>query len=428
MRYLFKVVLAIAGTLMCLSAANIAFPKNNHPTTFLGPTLRGTYTDSYNAYTAYSLAGEAGLKNFRVGGTVGWQFAENQRLKLSAEYLWQKITYSFFTGNTDEWVQQGAIGGLYQYRFCYDCWDPTFDLRAFYSHAPSKRLSTASGFLTTGGVLQPISSRRRIAGSDGAGIAPGVTIRPWCGTNFGLDLNYDNVRYDNHNHSNQDAVGFGGTARLSQVLMENLILNASAAIRQPFNSYEASVNWANISFYGLWSVGLAGDYTAGKHTLPSTWNVAVIGNYFVDQTCDSACQRRAACQFTKVSCDPPGDFLTWASDPAVYLPQVLAIPDEDIVCSAPPPVAISTLTLDDVTGTSTINTSVAFTPGSGLTYSIVAITPTPSPGQTVTINSTTGVVTAVNGAGTTNTVVVTIGARNICGATTTTTLTVNFVD
>lgn len=419
MKNLFKVVLAFVGTLMCLSAS-YAVPNHDHPTTFLGPTLRGTYTDSYNSFSAYSLSGEAGLKNFRVGGTLGWQLAENQRLKLSAEYLWQKITYPFFAGNTDQWVQQGAVGGLYQYRFCNVCWDPTFDLRAWYSHAPSKSLSTATGVIrNNAGILLSFADFRRIAGSNAGGIAPGFTIHPWTGTYFGADLNYDNVKYDKNHSPNEDARGFGGTVRLGQVLTDNIVLDLSAAVRQPFNTYSASLDWLNVSYYGRWTLSLDGAYTAGKHTLPSTWNVGVNANYYVDQTCDSICQRRAAAQFTH--CDAPDPFLVWASDPAVYLPQVLAIPDEDVVipdprCSQPVPVVIAAIPPFTTTtiGTSTFTTAQAFSPSSGLSYTI-SVTPAPAGGNSVTINTATGVVTVVN-AGTNQTVTATVTAINICGA------------
>src|SRR5258708_1514164 len=91
-----------------IAFANI--PNTDHPTTFLGPSLRAGYTSTLTNTLAYSLAGEAGIKNFRVSGTAGWKIIENQYLKMTAEYLRQDITYAFYSGNTDQWVQQGALG------------------------------------------------------------------------------------------------------------------------------------------------------------------------------------------------------------------------------------------------------------------------------------------------------------------------------
>lgn len=424
MKNLFKVVLAFAGTLLCLSAS---YADSNHPTTFLGPTLRGTYTDIYDACTAYSVAGEVGLKNFRVGGTVGWRATDKQWLKVSAEYLLQRITYPFFFGNQDEWVQQGAIGAFYQYHFFNACWDPTVDIRAWYSHAPSKSLNTKHGFFTNAaGIVQSFADHRRIAGSNAGGITPGITFHPWGGTVFGLDLNWDDVQYDKNHSPQEDAKGFGGTARLSQVITDDILLDLSAAIRQPFNNYAASINWVNVSFFGKWSLGLIGDYTAGKHTLPSTWDVGINANYFVDHACDSACMRRAAAQFANLNC--ADNFLAWTSDPAVYLPQVLAIPDEDVVipdpqCSATPPTVIGTIA-DAVVGATPVTRdgAAAFSPSSGLTYS-VSVSPALTPPSSVTINSSTGLITITNGEGVTRVVTITVTATNVCGATASTTFT-----
>src|SRR5262249_51465847 len=141
--------------------------------TFVGPTLRLGFTNTLNNYTAYSVAGEAGPKNLRLGATMGWILTPNQRIKVSAEYLWQDITYTFVTGDTNQWVNQGALGAAYQYDFNY-CMNPQFDLSAYVAHAPSKSLSTITQTLTnTDGTVTTNIVDRRIAGSNAAGIAPG---------------------------------------------------------------------------------------------------------------------------------------------------------------------------------------------------------------------------------------------------------------
>src|SRR5262245_6813264 len=117
MKKIAKLALALGSTLLCLSAFATSIPNNDDPTTFLGPTLKGRYTGPMSDNTAFSVLGEAGLKNFRVGATLGWRVDANQRLKLSAEWLRQEITYAFFSGNSDQWVNQWAVGAGYQYDF-----------------------------------------------------------------------------------------------------------------------------------------------------------------------------------------------------------------------------------------------------------------------------------------------------------------------
>src|SRR5579862_5543579 len=163
MKKVTRISLILGSMLACLSTAYSSIPNNDHPKTFLGPNIKGSYSSPITDITAYSIAGEAGLKNFRLGGTIGWRLQDNQRIKTSVEYLWQKITYPFFDGNTDQWVQQGAIGADYQYEFLGYSYEPLFDLNVYASHAPSKTLGTDTGvFINSSGLSQNFVDMRRI--------------------------------------------------------------------------------------------------------------------------------------------------------------------------------------------------------------------------------------------------------------------------
>jgi hypothetical protein len=331
MKKLFILALVFISTLLLYGAA---YSNNNH-TTFLGPTAAVGFTSALNDYTAYSVAGEAGLKNFRIGGTLGWKLAENQGFKVSGEYLWQKITYSFFSGNPDEWVQQGALGAAYQYDFLDYSYRPEFDVSAYVSHAPSKTLGTVTGtLLNAQGVQVPFTEARRIAGSNGAGIAPGLAFVPWQGGRVFADLNYDSVRYNKTFSPNQDAIGFGGTIGLNQALTENVGLGLSAAVRRPFNNYAATLSWNNVPYFGEWTLGLFGDYTAGKNTLPNTYNAGISFDYFLDPRCGIAVPMNLKGERNlkgEATIQPINDnLLAFTADPAVYMPQVLAIGDEKV--------------------------------------------------------------------------------------------------
>jgi len=382
--------LIFMATLIFYSAAHsTSIPNTDDPKTFLGPTARVGFTSTLNNYTAYNIAGEAGIKNFRLGGTLGWKLTENQWLKISGEYLWQKITYAFFSGNTDKWVDQGALGAGYQYDFLNYSYQPQFGLNAYVSHAPNKSLSTVTGkFTNAQGSLVPFTDIRRIAGSNAAGIAPGVAIAPWQGGKVSAALNYDNVRYDNRNGPNEDAIGVGGTIGLNQAITDNLGLALSAAWRQPFNNYAANLSWSNVHYYGIWSLGLFGDYTIGKNTLPDTYNVGLSANYFLDQRCQTvpANLKGEDLKGEATTTAPIRDnLLAWTADPAVYMPQVLAIVDEKVTTDPCAEQGItvtnsfSNLTIPNGTTTETIDAISHFS-GNGLTYSV-------STSGTVTPNS-----------------------------------------
>jgi len=408
MKNLLKLSVVLCSTLLCLSTAH----ASSGPTTFLGPTLQGSYTGNINNNSAYSLLGEAGVKNFRVGGTLGWKAEENQYLKLSAEYLTQDITYSFITGNSNQWMSQGALGAGYLYEFAGN-YQPHFDLNAYVSHAPSKSLSAVNGTTIVAGVLNNFTVQRRIAGSNAAGIVPALSIAPWQGGRVGVGLNYDNVRYDKNYSPNEDAKGFGGTATFDQKLSQTVDFGLSAAVRQPFNNYAANVSFSNPAFNN-WVLGVGGDYTTGKNTLPNTWDVLFSASYSFDKRTVSA---PAAYKGFKGETAMPvhDDLMSYTADPAVYMPQVLAVTDQREItsCAYGQPTFTGTIANQTTAPgvTQTFNSPTSFG-GTGLTYTVVS-SKTGGGTSTVTINSTTGAVTVT---GLRSTTTITITATNPCGA------------
>lgn len=416
MKKVSKLTLAIGSTLLCLSAAQ----ASNQPTTFLGPTLRGGYTAPLTDMTAWSVAGEAGVKNYRVGLTLGVKLAPEQRLKVSGEWLWQRINYSFYSGDTEQWVNQGAVGARYEYDFAGYMWYPQFDINGYYSHADSKNLSTVNGtFIMPNGLPNSFSDARRIAGSNAGGGSPGLSIAPWWGGRIGVDANYDSVTYDKHTAPNEDAKGWGGTIWLRQMLTDVVSVNLSAADRKPFNAYEGTLAWNDVQYYGRWTLGLFGDYVDGKNTLPNTWNLGLSADYFMDPLAAPSMKGE------NLKGEVPGPmvdrFLDWTADPAVYMPQVLAIPDgkvtiPDPACKPGAPTTVGTLpnTTALIGGSvGTIATAGAFSPSSGLTYTITQSGSSTSP--SIVINPSTGVITGTAGAGGIDTI--TVYASDRCGTT-----------
>ncbi len=355
--YIFILAILVVG------AAGAAIPNTeSNPKTFLGPTGRLGVTKLITENSAYSVAGELGLKNMRIGGTVGWEFDYNQRIKASAELLRQKLTYSFFNGTQDVWLNQGAAGLNYQYDFReVDPFNTLLDLSGYYSHAPSKSLGVTTGSYIPAGAAapQPFADYQRIAGSDAFGASPGITIATLDGTRAGAELNYDNVQYDTKNRTGLSSKGFGGTVKLSQLISEDVTIGASAAVRQPFNNYQADVSFDNIDYYGTWVLKLFGAYTIGKNTLPTTYNVGLGADYLIDEGRDivfpaprpmpnykDGTPGRVYKDAPRFKDDPAEvvmhecvdkDFMKWVAVPAVYMPQVLAVPDEKVVqtCVAP---------------------------------------------------------------------------------------------
>lgn len=266
------------GSTLLAAAIGSAYADSN-PTTFLGPTVRGTYTGWLSPISGYSVLGEAGVRNYRLNITTGSMLDDYSRLKFSAEYLTQNIQYNFLLNNSRRWVHQYAVGGQYDYGICAD-FSCFVNLNAYASYAPSKDLNPVSQFFSlSDGSTTLVTDNRRIAGSNAYGVSPGFDLAVWQGGSAGLALNYDHVRYNQKYSSDEVVSGLGGTARFNQLIMNNINIGLLAAVRKPFNNYEVDVNWLNALYNGRLGVGLFGAYTDGKEELPNTWNAGVSLNF-----------------------------------------------------------------------------------------------------------------------------------------------------
>lgn len=326
------IVLASAFSFMNMTFAT-TIPNTNDPSTFLGPTLRVGMTSNIGNESAYSIAGEAGPRIGRVSGSLGWKIGDNQRFKVTAEYLWQQITYGFFSGNAEFWGQQGTAGVVYQYDLSNVAFNPQVGFNAYASHSPSKTFGNDLGiFVNAQGITQNFTDNRRATGGRGYGASPVITLIPWQGGKIHGEVNYDNVGYDNNYPVNQNARGFGATAGIHQALTQQVDLGIGAAIRQPFNSYAANVTWANVPYMKNWALELFGEYTVGKHTLPDTYNVGICADFFLDsrvQISETANPKGELPVTTPVA----DNLLAWTASPAVYMPVVLSVADEHVEIS-----------------------------------------------------------------------------------------------
>ena len=104
-------------------------------------------------------------------------------------------------------------------------------------------------------------------------------------------------------------------------------------MRQPFNNYTANLSWTSFPDNGNWALALFGNYLIGKEALPNTWNVGLSANYLIDnrQPCGINSGRYHRSRDLKNEVPAPAsrdNLVGWTADPAVYMPQVLAVPDQ----------------------------------------------------------------------------------------------------
>lgn len=355
-----KIAIFTCAAFFFINDLHAAMPNYDHPTTFLGPSLSLQVLTPLTNNTAVSVLGEGGLRNVRANATLGWQINANQQLKLTGEYLIQKLTYSFVSGDADAWMQQGALGLSYKYLFEDSVFiNYYFLMNGYASYAPNKHLGNQPADFIHNGVMDSIIDVRDIAGSHAEGVSPGIGMSPWWGTTAELLLNYDNVQYNKSNPPSASASGLGGTFTLTQQLIDRLSLGAQASVRKPFNYYGGNINWNGPR---NWSFGVCGGYTAGKFGMPNSYDVGLDAVVSLDRKCKQEMSGKPgnykgefnykgelALPTFVISAEAVDPMLAaWTNNPAVYMPQVIAVRDEKIntimsgQCMQGPPVLLST--------------------------------------------------------------------------------------
>lgn len=276
---------------------------------WLMPIGRVVLTPSLGDHYGASLLAEGGLRDARANVTLGTQM-EFGRLKVSGEYLTQRLSYVFNSGKTHKWVQQGAVGLDYQHLLDYQVLK-ALDLKGYYSYAPSRNLSSRE--------CGNYTIQRRIAGSNAWGVNFGGVLTPFCEDLLNVTVGYDHVKYRRKHQHEKTVQGFGGSIDYTFRLQCCVDVNLKADFRRPYNYYGIKFAWHRDR---NWTAGLWAGYTAGKYHLPRSTAAGIEFAYFFDDVC--GCDTRPDCPPLWSACD----LQAWVAVPAIYMPEVLAIVDQ----------------------------------------------------------------------------------------------------
>jgi hypothetical protein len=371
-------------------------------------------------FGAVTLLGELGARNFRGAGTYGVYFNPCSRLKLTGEFLTQDLSYHGLRHHSREWVSQYAVGGEFEQLLSSSVFQ-SIDAGGYYSHAFQKK----------------ISSRQRIAGSDGGYGYLGTTVKLWNCAFLSADVNYDHVHYNRKLQATSMAKGWGGSLAFVQQFSQGISLGLDAELRRPFNLFGGRLNWSRS--FARWAVdcGVFGNYTDGKKGVPNVTTIGVqIGFSFgpkstkccraIEKTSIDYCYSNLigfpfapkptkpckAIEKTSVDrcySDLFCDLASWVKKPAVHLPVVLATLDQ-LSCSGPP-TSTPIGDIEESTPSFTIETASHFL-GKALTFDAKGL-PVPPQATSSSINPLTGLISINNYTGTENEITVT--ATNKCG-------------
>lgn len=306
---------------------------------------------SFNDKQAVAVELDGGPRILRGNGTYAYALNDNNRVKLTAEYLREDLDFEFYTGDTRQWVQQGAVGAAYEY-LLGDGIFKNINVGSHYSHAQSKDLSTQTVVYADGSTLTDF---RRIAGGNDLNGNVEAGMQLWKDGVVTAGPDYDRVRYDTqYEYQNgHNAQGFGGHVRLDQKLKGNVGLQLYTTVSQLFDTYGAGLNWSWSSKDNtVWSAGLASSYTQDFTTERNFWvnglNVSI--EWDVPQTKSVALNQNSGSGVVE-------SLTQWVQTPAVRMPDVLAISDERITQTG----AIKPFV--PITGTCPLGTDVQFSNG-----------------------------------------------------------------
>lgn len=292
----------------------------------LGTSVTAKWTQGLGQYTAMALDAEYGRQQQRINGTFGVLLGRGNMLKVTGEYLRQKLDFDFDSGTISQWIGQQAYGAMYTYVLPHNSiFLAGITADVSYSMASSKNLATKY-FYDTGG--HAYANFRRIAGGVDEHAELGVNLLHQVWTSVNLALNYDVVKYaTKYNVTDNNTRGFGAVLGLQQLLSRYTKLKANLDYNKAYKDYKIELDQL-LPFSGnQLQLSLAGEHliTAGS------------GNF----SRDNRIQLGAAYSFGThgktegynlgTSIDSHTNLVNWTQTPAVYMPQVLAIADQKTV-------------------------------------------------------------------------------------------------
>ena len=294
-----------------------------------------------NDHNAGAIEVNGGPRIARLNLTYGLSFTDHQRVKLSAEYLEERLNYDFASGTSGHWDGQSAIGGGYDY-LVNNHYLQSAGIAGYFAHANSRDLSDAS-FTQNG---QQFTENRRIAGANTGNVHFDIAGHLWPYSRVSGGADYDTVHFNTrYNNNDQNVHGFGGHAKVEQRLWPSVKVVAEGHWQQVDNDYLVGVNWLMPSPSGV-QFELEGttDYydslATNRHFY--TNGVRLNANFGVPE--DQ--QKTVYSDLSQAGSSE--NLLDWTRTPAVRMTEVLAVADSRVngslvqaVISCPDPGTIS---------------------------------------------------------------------------------------
>lgn len=262
-----------------------------------------------------------GTHQFRTNTTYGLALTEHQRIKLTYDWLIQKLNFNFYTGDVTRWVNQHAVGGDYVYLFD-NAYLESIGFGGYYSHAINQHLSETIQLVPEENIKY--IEQRRIAGANSMNVHTNMALHLWPHSRVTGGVNYDrvhfNTRYDRHSAA-KNAHGFGGHMQIEQRLLPKLKATFLTRLQDNQREYAGSLAWLMPSPKGTQlEMQLVSDYVDSLSVRRHYYtNGLRINMMFGDtiKTYDDALDKQQT-------------LLSWTQQPSVRMANVLAVSDSHV--------------------------------------------------------------------------------------------------
>lgn len=356
--------------------SSLSFNSNQIGLTNSPISFNATYSDTFGAYVSagylyllnqwsgLDLKAEVGDKTMRANGTYGFLIGSHDELKISGEYLRQDLGFDFASGTTYQWIGQSA-GGLSYQHILPNKWLNALSANVYYSRAQNKELSSEQ--VIQNGITY--LDERNIVGATAEGLSLNATFLTSPRVRLTPSLSFDSVVYPNHyeNHDDDSNKQFGGGLKWEQLITKQFKSEIDASARAYGNDILAKIDWAMPAGFGKrieW--GVSAEHFTNKVSGPDNNQISLNFSYQWDGK-----STNQTIGFSDFKPTDMQDLTTWVATPAVYMPEVLAVADEEMLRLTPysqpiPPLSIASAEFIlgyDVSPyfTSPNNTSLVFT-------------------------------------------------------------------
>jgi hypothetical protein len=305
-RFLLILSLALQA---CLAAEDydldIAFREDRLPDFCLAP-----FPIEISNSQAVGFMLQFGRQTFRSNATYGFETCWGPLIKISGEYLTQKLGFSFESGRSHRWVAQGSGGAACFFPLPFARWD-NLEFKMRFSSAASRR------FRERGYDGQLI--RWGIAGSHSIGLSALACAQFWPSGTLSPKLLYDWVIFRRHLEERKKENGWGIGITLDQTIGCFLTLQAGVELHRPYIFYHASLSSSSPLGFNM---ALFAEKVHGLHGIPSSSRIGLQLGFAFGRLNYHACLEDALRNPSSVAC--------WVSEPAVYMPQVLVMKDQKL--------------------------------------------------------------------------------------------------